>query len=81
MRLFKHGLERKDQGKLSERDPKKASPVFPSPLDGFSVREQIVVNRLYKMEQQAESKTQEVVDGGEKAEPTTELPLVVQPIA
>jgi deoxycytidylate deaminase len=49
--LFKHGRKRKENGKLFENNPREASPVYPSPLDGFSTREQIIVAKLKKQEE------------------------------
>jgi deoxycytidylate deaminase len=60
IRLFKHGLERKRDGRMIKADPRRASPIFPSPLDGFTVREQLVVDNLLKNEQnQPTSRTEE----------------------
>jgi deoxycytidylate deaminase len=46
IRLFKHGRERKMNGKIVVHDMMNAHPVFPAPLDGFSTREKIVLNRI-----------------------------------
>ncbi len=46
LRLFRHGQERKAAGMLVTRRSSDALPVFPTPLDGFSTREQIVVGKL-----------------------------------
>lgn len=51
VRFFKHGAQRKSQGKLIIRRRDEALPVSPPPLDGFNVHEQIVVSRLAKLEQ------------------------------
>ena len=53
IRLFNHGAVRKKDGRVLESDPRTASPVFPSPLDGFTLREQIIVNRVASIEKQA----------------------------
>lgn len=50
IRLFKHGIERKAQGRIITLDPRVAKPIFPSPLDGFAVREQLIVDKLAKRE-------------------------------
>jgi deoxycytidylate deaminase len=58
VRLFKNGIERKSAaGKLVQIPPTEARPVFPSPLDGFTRREQIVVKKIKELE-----------EGGEKSE-------------
>ncbi len=46
LKLFRHGEERKVNGALVTRSGRDALPVFPTPLDGFSTREQIVVGKL-----------------------------------
>lgn len=51
IRLFKHGSQRKHDGRMIKSDPRYASPIFPSPLDGFAFREQLVVDSLLKNEQ------------------------------
>jgi deoxycytidylate deaminase len=50
IRLFNHGIPRKANGRLLERDPRVATLVFQSPLDGFHRREQIIVNRVARAE-------------------------------
>ena len=45
-RLFKHGIERKENGKAKSQGRKKAEPVTRPPLDGFTVFEQVVVKEL-----------------------------------
>lgn len=45
-RLFKHGIERKEQGKARSQNRKTAEPVTRPPLDGFTVFEQVVVKEL-----------------------------------
>ena len=51
VRLFKNGIERKSGGKLVHTRPTEAHPVFPSPLDGFATREQIVLNKIKSLEE------------------------------
>lgn len=51
IRLFKMHDKRKAGGKLITHDPKKSSPICRSPLDGFSVREQIVVKRIEQLKE------------------------------
>lgn len=53
LRLFQHETPRKSHGSAIERDPSTALPVFPPPLDGFSRREQIIVAKLKKHEEDA----------------------------
>ena len=50
IRLFK-GAGRKVDGRFHEMDPASAKPIFPTPLDGFATREQIVVRRLKQAEE------------------------------
>ena len=51
LRLFQHGSERKMAGRAVEGDPSTALPVFPPPLDGFAHREQMIVAKLKKTEE------------------------------
>ena len=51
LRLFQHGADRKEAGLAVERDASSALPVFPPPLDGFAHREQIIVAKLKKTEE------------------------------
>ncbi|HUO04335.1 MAG TPA: anti-phage dCTP deaminase [Candidatus Binataceae bacterium] len=74
IRLFKHGLARKEGGKLLERNPLLASPVFPAPLDGFQRREDIIVKQIVALETEAES-DRESGDGKEKAGGAAQLSL------
>ena len=80
IRLFKHGLQRKRDGRMIKVDPRKATPIFPSPLDGFTVREQLVVDNLVKSERnQTISRTEEgerTHDGPTKEAKPTQLSLV-----
>ncbi len=46
IRLFKHGNERKEQGKLVVKERKKARPVYQPAIDGFATNEQLVVRCL-----------------------------------
>jgi deoxycytidylate deaminase len=68
IRLFNHGLPRKKDGRLIEREGRKATLVFPSPLDGFDRREQIVVHRVAE----AEAKGSGKIDDGRRQESATE---------
>lgn len=53
IRLFKmRSDERKKDGKAVTREPQTAALVFPSPLDGFSTREKLVVHKLRNIEEQ-----------------------------
>ncbi len=45
-RLFKHGIERKEDGKAKTLERAVADPVTKPPLDGFTVFEMVVVNEL-----------------------------------
>lgn len=60
IRLFRNGLPRKRDGKVMTFSPMTASPVLPSPLDGFSTREQIILKGLQKAEQPNESQYRRV---------------------
>jgi deoxycytidylate deaminase len=57
LRLFRSGLVRKEFGSLKERDPSAEQPIFASPLDGFSRREELVVQKITKIEHEGESAT------------------------
>ncbi|MFO1127894.1 MAG: anti-phage dCTP deaminase [Rhodospirillales bacterium] len=50
LRLFKNGLERKENGRVVIRDKKTSFPVFPQPLDSYVSREQMIVNSLEQRE-------------------------------
>lgn len=50
IRFFKTAEPRKNNGRLITRDPKTAVPVYQPPLDGFAIREQIIVRRLAALE-------------------------------
>jgi len=50
LRLFNHGVDRKSEGAIIERDKKSAFPVFPLPLDSYATREQMVVVSLSERE-------------------------------
>lgn len=52
IRLFKMRDDRKSGGKAVTREPRSARLVFPSPLDGFSTREKLVVHKLRNIEEQ-----------------------------
>lgn len=78
IRLFKNGVERKRNGKLVEGFPSKAHPVFPSPLDGFTRREQIVVDKIKNLEEGGESREkgeESSKSGGETGAGATQLDL------
>lgn len=51
LRLFQHGSDRKQAGRAVEADPSTALPVFPPPLDGFAQREQMIVAKLKRTEE------------------------------
>lgn len=53
IRFFKHGIERKRDGKLATTSRKMAVPIRQPLLDGFAVREQIIVTRLANKEKQS----------------------------
>jgi deoxycytidylate deaminase len=79
IRLFKHGIKRKAGGKMIKIDPRSASPIFPSPLDGFAFREQLVVDNLLKNEQNAVNEVDrgKLTDGkGSREVQPTQLTLV-----
>lgn len=50
VRFFKHGVPRKSDGKIITRSPKEALPVLQPLLDGYTTREQIVVQKLGRLE-------------------------------
>jgi deoxycytidylate deaminase len=54
LRLFRSGLERKSKldGSLSEREPGDAFPLFASSLDSFSRREEIVTQKVTRLEKE-----------------------------
>jgi deoxycytidylate deaminase len=79
IRLFNHGAPRKEDGKLLELDPRKASPVFPSPLDGFTQREQIIVHRVVAIEKRAKGATEGSGDVRAREPAPAELPLADEP--
>jgi len=53
IRLFKHGHERKFDGRAIESVRTTATPVFPAPLDGFSTREKLILDKIKASEQRA----------------------------
>lgn len=76
IKLFKNGKKRKDHGQVIVLDPAGAHPVFPSPLDGFSWREKIVVNNLEKIEEKARLEKKEGThEAATRTQAATELPL------
>lgn len=50
IKLFEHGMERKENGKVVSRNKRNADPVFQPPLDGFATYEQIVVKNIVDRE-------------------------------
>ncbi len=48
MKMYQISEKRKKEGKVVQKDPRKATPIFRPPLDGFSRYEQIVVASLKK---------------------------------
>ncbi len=50
LRLFEYRQARKENGKAIVRDPTTATPISRSPLDGYTQREQIVVQKLLTAE-------------------------------
>ena len=74
IRLFNHGAPRKDaRGKLVVTIANVATPVFPSPLDGFSHREQIVVTKVRSLEQPSSAESQPNAE--RRGAPPAQLPL------
>ncbi|MBF0305408.1 MAG: deoxycytidylate deaminase [Alphaproteobacteria bacterium] len=63
IRLFQQHGARKADGKAIERQRKTAMPLYRSPLDGFSTREQIIVHRVGEAEKNLNTK---MGDGHEK---------------
>jgi len=51
IRLFKHGHERKADGRAVVASQTTATPVFPAPLDGFSTREKLILDKVRTIEQ------------------------------
>lgn len=50
IRMFKDRGDRKLNGKISSREAVDARPVSPAPLDGFQMREQLVVAHIQRLE-------------------------------
>jgi deoxycytidylate deaminase len=50
LKLFHHGVERKQNGKALSVDRKQAKPVLPPPMDGFTTHEKRVMMHLEKVE-------------------------------
>jgi len=50
LKLFHHGIERKDQGKARSVDKKTAIPVLPPPMDGFTTHEKRVITHIESVE-------------------------------
>lgn len=49
-KLFRHGTERKAQGRAKVLDKRMAAPVLPPPMDGFTTHEKRVISRLVSVE-------------------------------
>jgi len=49
-KLFRHGIERKDNGKAITREKKSACPVLPPPMDGFTTHEKRVIDHIQSIE-------------------------------
>jgi hypothetical protein len=64
-------------------DPRTASLVFPVPLDGIRSREQIVVNKIHRLDQAMTGELTKDRDGGQAAQtdPPAALSLPDQPSA
>lgn len=50
LKLFRHGVERKDEGRAKILDKREAVPVLPPPMDGFTTHEKRVIQRLVSVE-------------------------------
>ncbi len=50
LKLFNHGAERKENGRVNEIDKKVAIPILPPPMDGFTTHEKRVITRLENAE-------------------------------
>ena len=50
LKLFGHGIERKDNGKANFLEKKSAHPVLPPPMDGFTTHEKRVIEKLESVE-------------------------------
>lgn len=50
LKLFHHGIERKQGGKAVTQEKKFAHPVLPPPMDGFTTHEKRVIRRLASAE-------------------------------
>ncbi|WP_175429979.1 deaminase [Azospirillum argentinense] len=55
VRLYKQSGKRKEGGKIVTRQPETASPICRTQLDGFPIREQIVVKRVGQIEAKAKA--------------------------
>lgn len=51
LKLFQHGIERKDCGKAIKQLKKSAKPVLPPPMDGFTTHEIRVIKQLKEAEE------------------------------
>ncbi|WP_422026536.1 anti-phage dCTP deaminase [Pyruvatibacter mobilis] len=50
LKLFHHGIERKNNGKVVTQEKKSARPVLPPPMDGFTTHEKRVIAQLASAE-------------------------------
>ncbi|MGG5811848.1 anti-phage dCTP deaminase [Falsiroseomonas sp. CW058] len=60
IRLFKHGHERKADGRAVVCNQTTAIPVFPAPLDGFSTREKLILDKVRTSEQRGSQRLAQV---------------------
>ena len=51
LKLFQHGIERKQDGAVRVIDKKTALPILPPPMDGFTTHEKRVIKRLKQVQQ------------------------------
>jgi deoxycytidylate deaminase len=74
MKLFKNSVHRKDGGRVATYRPANVHPIFAAPLDGFSLRERIVVQNVKETEEAVKAKPKGDIDG-KAGTPPPELPL------
>ena len=60
LKLFHHGVERKQDGKAVTQLKKSATPVLPPPMDGFTTHEKRVIDRLKHVEAEGADEGSEV---------------------
>ncbi|MBA5778553.1 hypothetical protein H2509_15600 [Stappia sp. F7233] len=53
LKLFHHGIERKEGGKARAVEKKTAQPVLPPPMDGFTTHEKRVIDHLESVEKRS----------------------------